>query len=102
MELLAYRSYHERDFPVRFWRTKSGLECDFILGRDGAVALEVKGGAHVRPGDLKAMRAYVDEHRPRHAVVVCNEGAPRQTSDGIRILPWQRFLELLWSDAIVE
>ena len=48
------------------------------------------------------MRAYVDEHRPRHAVVVCNEGAPRQTSDGIRILPWQHFLELLWSDAIVK
>lgn len=33
---------------------------------------------------------------------VQNEGAPRQTSDGIRILPWQQFLELLWSDAIVE
>ena len=43
MELLAYRSYHERDFPVRFWRTKSGLECDFVLGRDGAIAIEVKG-----------------------------------------------------------
>ena len=102
MELLAYRSYKERDFPVRFWRTKSGLECDFILERDGAVAIEVKGSAQVRPGELKAMRAYMDEHRPRHAIVVCNEGAPRQTNDGIRILPWHRFLELLWSDEIVE
>ncbi len=102
MELLAYRSYKERDFPVRFWRTKSGLECDFILERDGAVAIEVKGSAQVRPGELKAMRAYMDEHRPRHAIVVCNEGAPRQTDDGIRILPWRRFLEMLWSDAIVE
>ncbi len=50
MELLAYRTYRERDFPVRFWRAKSGLECDFVLGRDGAVAVEVKGGARLRPG----------------------------------------------------
>ena len=36
MELLAYRSYREYDFPVRFWRTRSGLECDFVLGRERA------------------------------------------------------------------
>ena len=102
MELLAYRSYRERDFPVRFWRTKSGLECDFVLGWDGAVAIEVKGTANVRPGELKAMRAYAEEHRPRAAIVVSNESAPRQTSDGIRILPWRHFLEQLWSDAVVE
>ena len=102
MELLAYRTYRERDFPVRFWRTKSGLECDFVLGRDGAVAIEVKGGASLRPGDLGAMRAYAEEHRPRHAIVVCNETAPRRTGDGIWILPWERFLERLWTDAIVE
>ena len=69
MELLAYRSFHERDFPVRFWRTKSGLECDFILGRDGAVAIEVKGSSNVRSAELKAIRAYVDEHRPCVAIV---------------------------------
>ena len=102
MELLAYRSYRERDFPVRFWRTKSGLECDFVLGRDGAVAIEVKGSANVRRGEMKAMRAYVEEHRPRVAIVVSNESAPRQTNDGIRILPWRHFLEQLWSDAVVE
>ena len=25
MELLAYRSYRESDFPVRFWRTGEGI-----------------------------------------------------------------------------
>ena len=102
MELLAYRSYRERDFPVRFWRTKSGLECDFILGHDGAVAIEVKGRSSLRPGDLRAMRAYVEEHRPRHAIVISNEKAPRRTSDGIWLLPWERFLERLWADEITE
>ena len=101
MELLAWRTYRERDVPVRFWRTKSGLECDFVLGRDGAVAIEVKGSANVRSGDVRALRAYVDEHRPRHAIFVCNESAARRTSDGIWILPWQEFLERLWADEIV-
>ena len=102
MELVAYRSYRERDFPVRYWRTKSGLECDFVLGRDGGVAIEVKGAATPRPADLKALRAYGEEHRPRHAILVCNETAPRRTSDGIWVLPWERFLERLWADEIVE
>ena len=101
MELLAYRSYRERDFPVRFWRTKSGLECDFVLGRKGDVAIEVKGGRRVDRRELAGLRAFVEEHRPRRAIVVCNERAPRRTDDGIRILPWERFLERLWGDGVV-
>ena len=102
MELLAYRSYRERDFPVRFWRTKSGLECDFVLGRQGDVAIEVKGGASVDRRDIRGLRAFVEEHRPRQAIVVCNESAARRTEDGILILPWERFLERLWGDGVVE
>lgn len=101
MELLAYRSYREHDFPIRFWRTRSGLECDFILGRDGDVALEVKGASRVRPADFRGLRAFVEEHRPRTAIVVCNENAVTRTKDGIWILPWERFLERLWGDEVV-
>ena len=102
MELLAYRSYREAELPLRFWRTKSGLECDFVLGREGDVVIEVKGSTRLRPSDLRSIRAYVDEHSPRQAIVVCNERDARRTSDGIWILPWVRFLEQLWSDAVVE
>lgn len=101
MELLAYRSYHDRDFPVRFWRTKSGLECDFVLGRDGEVAVDVKGGRGVGRRELRGLRAFAEEHRPREAIVVCNERASRRTEDGIWILPWKRFLERLWGDWVV-
>ena len=101
MELLAYRSYREHDFPVRFWRTKSGLECDFVLGREGEVAIEVKGGSRVRNTELGGLRAFVDEHAPRQSIVVCNESAPRRTDDGIWVLPWERFLQRLWGDGVV-
>ena len=97
MELLAYRSYRELDFPVRFWRTATGMECDFVLGREGEVAVEVKGTGNVQKRSLSGLRAYMEEHRPRHAVVVCNESHPRRTADGVRILPWRAFLERLWS-----
>ena len=32
-EIIAYRSYNDLDFGINFWRTKSGLEVDFILGQ---------------------------------------------------------------------
>ena len=101
MEILAYRSYRERDFPVRFWRTRSGLECDFVLGRDGEVAIEVKGGANVGRRELRGLRAFAEEHRPREAIVVCNEGAVRRTGDGVWVLPWEEFLGRLWGGGVV-
>ena len=72
-----------------------------MLGREGEVAIEVKGAASVDRRDLRGLRAFVEEHRPREAVVVCNESAPRRTEDGILILPWERFLERLWGDGVV-
>ena len=102
MELLACRSYRELDFPIRFWRTKSGLECDFVLGLDGEVAIEVKGTDNVQPRDLKGLATYMQEHQPRSAIVVCNETMPRRTAGGIRLLPWRDFLERLWDGRIVE
>lgn len=72
-----------------------------MLGVDGAVAIEVKG-ATVRPSDLKGLLAYMDEHPTRHAIVVCNETAPRRTAAGVWLLPWERFLERLWADDLLD
>jgi len=44
MQLAAHRSYTDLDYPINFWRTKTGLEVDFVLGR-GEVAIEVKGSS---------------------------------------------------------
>jgi len=99
MELLAYRSYRERDFPIRYWRTKTGLEVDFVAGRNAEVAIEVKG-ARVRPDDLKGIRSFVDEHKSERVVVVCGEPAPR-LSGVVEILPWPVFLEQLWGGKLL-
>ena len=100
MELSAHASYSELHYAINFWRTKSGLEVDFILGA-GEVAVEVKGAARVDNRDLRPLSAFCAEHKPRLALVVCNEPSERVT-EGIRIMPWRRFLAALWAGEIMR
>jgi predicted AAA+ superfamily ATPase len=100
MEILAHRSYRELFYEVNFWRTKSGLEVDFILGR-GEVAIEVKGTNRVDTPDIRPLRAFIEEYRPARAYVVCNEHSPRM-HEGIRILPWLDFLKMLWNGDVIS
>ena len=99
MELAAHASYRDLHYDIHYWRTRSGLEVDFILGA-GEVAVEVKGSAHVRDRELRPLRAFMQEHRPRAAVVVSTEPAERVVG-GIRIMPWDRFLRALWAGGII-
>lgn len=100
MELVAHRAYRELDYAVNFWRTKSGLEVDFILGQ-GQVAIEVKGTSRVDSPDLRPLKTFLQEYRPAKALVVCNERAPRVHED-ILILPWREFLKMLWSGELIS
>ena len=77
MELAAHASYSELQYDIHFWRTRSGLEVDFILGA-GEVAIEVKGSSHVHDRELRPLRAFRSgapaaggaggEHRARWSV----------------------------------
>ncbi len=100
MEILAHRSYKGLDYDVNFWRTKNGLEVDFVLAR-GEVAIEAKGTALVDSIEFRSLKAFVAEHRPRRAYLVCNEPVPR-IHEGIHVLPWREFLRLLWDGAIAS
>jgi len=100
MEILAHRTYRELDYDVNFWRVKSGLEVDFVLGR-GAVALEVKGASRIDNPDLRPLKAFMQEYLPRKAFVVCNERHPR-VHEGIHILPWRDFLNALWKGDVIS
>jgi predicted AAA+ superfamily ATPase len=100
MEILAHRAYSELNYDVNFWRTKSGLEVDFILGH-GEVAIEVKGTSRVDNKDLRPLKSFILDYRPARAFVVCNEGAARLHED-IHILPWRDFLNMLWDGEVIS
>lgn len=57
MEIIAYRFYSGEDWTINFWRTKSGLEGDFVLD-NGKIALKVKGGKEVDKKDLFRLFAF--------------------------------------------
>ncbi|MBK7782140.1 MAG: ATP-binding protein [Ardenticatenia bacterium] len=101
MEILNYRRYRDPDLDVRFWRTSTGMEVDFILG-DMAAAIEVKATARVTDAHLRGLRALSEGHRVRRSVVVSLEKEPRTLSPGITVLPWSRFLDELWSGELTQ
>ncbi len=100
MELIAFKRYKEADFGINFWRTKSGLEVDFILG-NGAVAIEVKGTNRVDKKDLYPLTAFLGEFPSAKALLVCNEKTER-LHEKIRIMPYRQFLEELWMGNIIR
>jgi predicted AAA+ superfamily ATPase len=101
MELMAYRAYAAPELDLCYWRTASGLEVDAILG-DMTVAVEFKGSSRVHAGDGRGLCALREEHRVKHAILVCMEREPRKRADGIQVWPWQLFLDRLWSGDLIR
>jgi predicted AAA+ superfamily ATPase len=100
MEIHAHRSYRDLGYDVNFWRAKSGLEVDFVLGR-GEVAIEVKGSSRIDNADLRSLKAFMEDNHPKKAFVVCNERRSRVHED-IHILPWRDFLAMLWNGSVIS
>lgn len=99
MEIVAYRSYSGKDFIINFWRTKSGLEVDFVLGA-GEIALEIKGSSFIDKKDIRGLLAFQEEYSSKRNIVVCNEREKR-LHHRIEILPYKIFLDELWLGKIL-
>jgi predicted AAA+ superfamily ATPase len=98
-ELRAYRDYFARSASIHFWRDVGGAEVDFVLG--GSVAVEVKSSVLVHDRDLRGLQAITeqDDFPIARRIVVCREPEPRRVGD-IEIVPWEPFLEELWSGRV--
>ncbi|HSX20311.1 MAG TPA: AAA family ATPase [Gammaproteobacteria bacterium] len=99
MELQAYIGINDLDQTINYWRSKTGLEVDFVLDR-GNVAIEVKLTEDPKPKDLKGLFAFYDDYKPKFSIVVCLAKQPRliQRPNGMEyyVLPWEHFLNELW------
>ena len=91
LELVAAISYQNLDTRIEYWRTKSGLEVDFVLN-NGTLAIEVK--TRLRTGGLRAIKAFNEEFRPQRSIVVTAEPTNR-VIDGIEVLNYEYFLDKL-------
>ncbi len=98
LEMIAARGYQKSADRIEYWRTKHGLEVDFVLG-NGAIAIEVKN--RIRSGDLRAMKAFKEEFRPRRSIIVSMEPANRVV-DGIEVLNYEHFLDELHQGRVLS
>ncbi len=94
-ELRAYADYRDAG-DLRYWRTTSGFEVDFVLG--DYLAVEVKSARHVTERDMRGLHAIREEKSFRHCVLVCREPRSRRVGD-IEVEPYDTFLEKLWEGA---
>ena len=101
MELNAYIGIKELDCKIQYWRSKTGLEVDFILG-DGKIAIEVKISENPSNRDFKGLNAFCDDYAPKKAIVVCLAPRKRLINNKILVLPWQIFLDDLWGGKILS
>ena len=57
--LMAWKDYTSEKHTLHFWRTRSGVEVDFIvLGPLGFWAIEVKNSQQIVPADLAPLKAF--------------------------------------------
>ena len=96
MELKAYQAYRNPELDIRYWRTSSGYEVDFILD-DMKLAVEVKASGKIHSGHTRGLKALQEEYSIGRVVIVSLEKQPRRLDSSIEVLPWRTFLEILWS-----
>jgi len=96
MELSAYKAYRNPELDIRYWRTSTGFEVDFILG-EMDVALEIKASRNIHSAHTRSIRALREEHLVAQAIIISLEKEPRRLEPGLQVLPWQDFLKRLWA-----
>ncbi len=93
--LLAWSSYRGRGDQVFFWRSRGGVEVDFVLyGESEFLAIEVKHSDQFDRKSLKALREFHSDY-PESRCLFVYRGKERFERDGVLVLPAEEFLKSL-------
>ncbi|MEA1963369.1 MAG: ATP-binding protein [Patescibacteria group bacterium] len=72
-ELRAVNEYNKMNYNIYYWRTKTGLEVDFVLyGKNGLVAIEVKRKKNLSKKDFRGLRAFKKDYPEAKCYMFCN------------------------------
>jgi predicted AAA+ superfamily ATPase len=93
--LRAWLAYRGNDAELFFWRTRSGVEVDFVIyGPAGFWAIEVKNTDRVRPEDLRGLEAFGTDY-PKAKIMLLYRGTRRERRGNTWIVPVEAFLRAL-------
>lgn len=90
--LKAWVNDQPEPHQLQFWRTSSQVEVDFIVsGPNCFLALEVKNGMVVHPGDFRGLKAFCEDY-PEATPLLLYRGKHRFKEKGILCCPIDEFL----------
>jgi predicted AAA+ superfamily ATPase len=90
--LRAWTSYRGDRERLYFWRTKAGLEVDFVVYGPGTfVGIEVKNGRRVDRRDTRSLREFAADY-PEASTCLVYRGKERRQVEGIPCIPAGEFL----------
>ncbi len=93
--LRAWNAYRGNPYELFYWRSRHGVEVDFVLyGETGIYAIEVKNAKRVREEDLTSLRAFQEDY-PRGKTLLLYRGQERLLRKDILCLPCADFLKQL-------
>jgi predicted AAA+ superfamily ATPase len=94
-EIRALNDYLESNYQIFFWRTKNGLEVDFILyGPRGLIAIEVKRSTHVQSKTLRGLKEFKKDYPPAKCYLFYGGDTELYLGD-ITVIPIDRALKNL-------
>jgi len=89
----AWNAYSGNMYTLSFWRTKSGVEVDFVVYGDGGLwAVEVKNKNNIHSKDLKGLRTFMEDY-PGARAFLLYRGEDKLRIKGIPCLPCSEFLK---------
>ena len=90
--LRAWIAYGQAERSLHFWRTRAGLEVDFVVyGEDCFLAIEVKRSRTVCGKDISPLLAFLEDY-PQAKACLLYAGNQRLKIKGVLCLPCQQFL----------
>ena len=93
--LRAWIAYSKCERTLHFWRTKAGLEVDFVVyGEDTFLAIEVKRSRKVSSRDVRPLLAFLEDYPQANACLLYG-GEEHLKINGVLCIPCEEFLRNL-------
>jgi predicted AAA+ superfamily ATPase len=90
--LKAWNDYNSQKNNLCFWRTRSGVEVDFIVyGEREFFAIEVKNSKNINLQDTKALKTFLQDY-PEAKSILLYRGKEKIMCNGIFCMPVEQFL----------
>lgn len=93
--LRAWNDYSESKHQIYFWRTRSGVEVDFIVyGSKGLWAIEVKNTKRIDSKDCKPLEAFYEDY-PEAKLLLLHRGEETYKVNHVTCMPCEKFFQQL-------